>query len=371
MNSSRAASAWWSEANGIVRTIVLSALVFAAPAARSQSLAGDAGWRNESLAQYAQRLRDLDAMVAACQAQRSAAHAGRSDFAACDPAQVGPNERVQLPAGSGSEMRDVRYDWLRSVLTRAEKRDGPTPGNILTTIPRAKSKQITVESLLAQARERLQADIEQTQGPAGATPAYTSEYKSLNAILSERAYQGATEVSQADRFREWLASIFAKFFTGLWEFGSRAPWIVWLLWGLLIAGVCTLLVWFLLRIERRSRLQLVPDFDPALGSPPAREWQLWYKDAGDMAARGLWRESIHSLYWASISLLESRRLWPPDRARTPREYLALVAGSDPHRPNLTALTRSFERTWYGGRKTTAADFDAALDLARGLGVAAE
>jgi hypothetical protein len=87
-----------------------------------------------------------------------------------------------------------------------------------------------------------------------------------------------------------------------------------------------------------------------------------------MAQRGLWREAIHFLYWASISRLESKRLWPADRARTPREYLKLLPVADPRKLVLTSLTRSFERTWYGGREAQDSDFDAASKLAADLGV---
>jgi hypothetical protein len=87
-----------------------------------------------------------------------------------------------------------------------------------------------------------------------------------------------------------------------------------------------------------------------------------------MAAHGLWRDAIHFLYWAAISRLESRHLWPADRARTPREYLRLLSGADPRKANLATLTRSFERTWYGGREADASDFKAALKLAAELGV---
>ena len=68
----------------------------------------------------------------------------------------------------------------------------------------------------------------------------------------------------------------------------------------------------------------------------------------------------------AISRLESKRLWPADRARTPREYLALVAPEDPRRDSLAALTRSFERTWYGGREAGEEDYRAAESLASGL-----
>ncbi len=155
------------------------------------------------------------------------------------------------------------------------------------------------------------------------------------------------------------------------ELGSRAPWIGTLLKVLLLGTVLTILAWLLFRLERNARVRLVPDIETAPGAPSAREWQLWLKDAQSAAAAGAWREAIHSVYWASISRLEANRLWPADRARTPREYLGLLGGSDPRKTTLTALTRNFERTWYGGREAAAADFNAALHLAAELGVEAK
>jgi hypothetical protein len=38
---------------------------------------------------------------------------------------------------------------------------------------------------------------------------------------------------------------------------------------------------------------------------------------------------------------------------------------------LMALTRNFERTWYGGREAAAADFNSAMTIAAELGVEAE
>jgi hypothetical protein len=110
-------------------------------------------------------------------------------------------------------------------------------------------------------------------------------------------------------------------------------------------------------------LHFFPEVETSPKAPSAREWQLWLKDAQGAAGNGAWREAIHSVYWASISRLESARLWPADRARTPREYLGLLSGSDPRQSALMALTRSFERTWYGGRSADAAEFNAALEAA--------
>ena len=197
----------------------------------------------------------------------------------------------------------------------------------------------------------------------------------MNAILAQRAYQGSTETSPLDRFREWLYNQLDKFLASLVRFGSRSRWIVWSLRVLLVLGICVGLVWAIVRIERGSRIKLVPDVVPSPDAPSAREWQLWLADARAMAAKGQWRDAIHFVYWAAIARLESnvgsRRPWPADRARTPREYLRLMPGADPRTPTLTALTRSFERTWYGGRAAESGDFEAALELAGSLGVKAE
>jgi hypothetical protein len=40
-------------------------------------------------------------------------------------------------------------------------------------------------------------------------------------------------------------------------------------------------------------------------------------------------------------------MWRPDQARTPREYLRLLAADSQHRGTLTRLTRRLEVTWYG------------------------
>jgi hypothetical protein len=225
--------------------------------------------------------------------------------------------------------------------------------------------------LLNEAHQRLQMDERQAETSLAANQAYTDERKSLDAILAQHDYQGVTKVSVRDRILEWFYNLLDRILMRLAGMGARAPWAARLLEALLLGGICIALIWFFIRIERSARVRLVPDVEPAPGSPSAREWQLWIKDAQTAAANGLWREAIHSVYWASISRMESGRLWPADRARTPREYLGLLRGNDPRKPALTVLTRSFERTWYGGRDAAAADFNSAMALAAELGVKSE
>ena len=375
MNLGWPGSGWRQAAAHLVAAVAVLVLSASNPAlARSQELLPDAGWRDVTVAQYEQHLKDLDALVGACQNQRSqqpGAGAAQTKSSACDPAQIGPDSRVQGISAANSQTREVRYDWLRSVLARAENKPDAAQKDIFGAISHTNKKPVSVDALLAAARQRLEDDTAQVENPVAASPNYSDERKSLNSILAQRAYRGIAEESKMGRLREWFYNLLDKFFSGLVRFGSKAPWIVWVLRILLLVGLCTALVWFLLRIERHSRIRLIPEIELATGAPSAREWQLWLRDAQTMAAQGQWREAIHFLYWASISRLEAKRLWPADRARTPREYLALLAGSDPRKPNLSALTRSFERTWYGGGAAQASDFNAAREQAAALGVAAE
>ncbi len=347
------------------------ALAATSPHARAQQIPSRSGWRDVNLTEYLQHLSALDNVVADCQAQIKLNKPAPANNNACDPNRVGPDDHVQIPGAPASQPREVRYDWLHAVLNRAGKKDGSKYAVGLGALSPSKEKTPDASVLLDEAHQRLQIDERQAGGAPTANAAYTSERKSLDTILSQREYQDVTKVSAQDRAAEWFFNLLDRILMILSGMGARAPWAARLLEGLLLGGICIALIWFFIRIERSARVRLVPEVEPAPGSPSAREWQLWMKEAQAAAASGLWREAIHSVYWASIARLESGRLWPADRARTPREYLGLVAGNDPRKPTLTTLTRSFEHTWYGGRDAAAADFNAAMALAAELGVEAK
>jgi hypothetical protein len=370
MSSSRPASQKWKAgASATLASASLLVLAAALPHARAQQVPSSSGWRAVNLSEYVQHLQALEGVVTNCGAQLNLKKPVPAAENACDPDHVGPDDRVQWPGAA--QAREVRYDWLRSVLSRAGKKDKATPTFALGAHSSAKDKPPDASALLNDALQRLKIDEQQAGNPLAANPAYADQRKSLDTILAQREYKGVTEVSASDRFWEWFDNLLDRIYSTVAGWGARVPWIADLLYGLLIAAVCTILVWLVIRLERNARVRLVPDIETAPDSPSAREWQLWLKDAQAAAAGGQWREAIHSVYWASISRLESRRLWPADRARTPREYLGLLRGSDPRKPTLTTLTRNFERTWYGGREAAAADFNAALALAAELGVDAQ
>jgi hypothetical protein len=326
-------------------------------AAVSGVSAGDA----ISLQDYRKHLQALDTVVMACRKLRTAQ--------ACDPAQVGADDKVTWHVGGVPVEREVEYDWLRLLLQSVGHKDKPMPGPALGVgVHGIKRAPVNMDELLAEAQQRLESDSQHAGETEPQAQDSSAERKSLNAILARREYKGTSEVSRQERFDEWLENKLANILEELIGIGARAPWLGYVLEGLLLGVLATALIWALIRLERRSRVRLTPEFVPVSGAPSAREWQLWLRDAQAMAAQTRWREAIHFLYWASISRLESMRLWPADRARTPREYLRLLAGTDPRRTSLTALTRSFERTWYGGREAYSSDFQAALEIAAALGV---
>ena len=362
---------------------VLGMLPARAQAPASAATAQPTGnWRDASLAEYRQHLVELNAVVEECAKAR--------DTKTCDPALAGQDDRVPLSSATNAERRLVRYNWLRVLLERAQTKDEVKDKNENRDKPAAKvqvnpvigSEQTPDEELtrppkpttgqqLQAAEARLTQDMAQADAAAAGAPAaaadYSREREAMKQVLAGRDFRKLEAPTARDAFLEKLAVWLNGLLRSLGKLQTSAAWLgPVLVWGFIL-GVCVGLVWGLMQLERRWRIRLVPESDgPAAGAASARDWQLWLADARRAAAAGLWREAIHFVYWAAISRLESRRLWPADRARTPREYLALVAPEDPRRAGLATLTGSFERVWYGGRTAAETDYRKAEELAAGL-----
>jgi hypothetical protein len=290
----------------------------------------------------------------------------------CDPQGTGPDDHVQLGQGSSAERRVIGYEWLRVLFTRAQEPDkaqqaAGTMGNAQLQNDSSLPKPRTTTQLLDAALVRLAGDLRQAGGQTQTVPGHAAESDAMRKVLAEREFRRLKAQSPGDSILEKLNDWVSRLFSGISGLTKGAKWLGRLLvWGFVLA-VGIGLAWALLQLERRWRIRLVPEVEaPGAGAASARDWQLWLEDARKAAADGLWREAIHFLYWAAISRLESKRMWPADRARTPREYLALVAVDDPRKARLAALTGSFERTWYGGRPAAEADYRQADELATAL-----
>ena len=321
-------------------------------------------WREASIDDYRQHLTQLTTLVEACAKAR--------DLKNCDPLLVGQDDRIPLGAGANAGKRLVRYGWLRVLFSNAEEPDKPATktkaGQDAEVMPEGtRPPPPTTTQLLQDAEKRLAADLKQADAASATAPAHDQERATMKDVLAGKDFRDLEAPTVRDTLLEkvgnWLNGVFEKAAV----LRAKSAWIgKVLVWGFVV-GACVALVWSLIRMERKWRVRLVPeDRAPAPGTPSARDWQLWLEDARRAAAAGQWREAVHFVYWASISRLESRRLWPADRARTPREYLALVAPGDPRKAGLTALTGSFEHIWYGGRPAGESDYKRAEELATSL-----
>jgi len=344
-----------------------------------------------SLNDYRARLQALDQIVASC--QRAAIPAN------CQSDQVGPDLQLSLPTGT----RQVRLAWLRDLLNRAAKgqaaKENPAKSRDASSLserqaaPDGKSGSATpaqsrleftpptLSQQLEDARKRLAADAQsaahfaaqqaQASLNTAANPAVSPgrERQTLARILAAKEYHTAVAgPSLRQRLLEKIGNWIDRIIGGLQRAGFRSRWIGRAAEIGFIVLVCVALAWLFIRLERQGRLSIAPIGSKAASdAASARDWQLWLEDARTAASHGDWRDAIHLLYWASISRLESNGLWPADRARTPREYLALVSPESAQRTGLAKLTRSFERTWYGGQSAAEADFRSAEQFAAELG----
>ena len=321
-------------------------------------------WRDASLDDYRKHLGELTTLVQACAQTR--------DLKNCDPLLVGPDDRIPLGSEANAGRRLVRYGWLRVLFSKAEEPDEvAAPSNPSTK--KASSSAATqpppptTTVLLQQAELRLAADLAQGSAATPTAPTHSLERETLARVLAGRDFRDLQQPTVRDSMLEKVGGWLNHLLERATRLRARSAWIGRLVvWGFIL-GVSVALVWALLQLERKWRVRLVPEGRaPAPSAPSARNWQLWLEEARRAAASGMWREAIHLLYWAAIARLESRRLWPADRARTPREYLALIAPEDPRRAGLAALTGSFERTWYGGRTAAEGDYRHAEAIAASL-----
>lgn len=299
-----------------------------------QPAAPAAALKSTTLEDYASQARALQAVAAAC-AQKASA---------CVVPDGISDEKVTVSGGSFT----ARYAWFRDAVDSAKK---------LPDAARAAQMQA--------AEQHLKADLADAQGSAASTGDFAATRQRANAILDGREFATADQQSLWDRLLEWIFLWIDRALMRMAAFGSRAPWIGPLIeWGLGALACALVLVW-ILRIVRRERLRLQIETEERIEISEERVLN-WMREAEQYAARGAFRDAVHCLYWASIATLEGRRLWHPDRARTPREYLRLLDSASAAAALLRGQTLAFENIWYGLRPAQQSDYDQALRLHREL-----
>lgn len=346
----------------ILRTVFLTAVCAAAVVSTAAQISAPtpAGgrWRDATMDEYRQHLVTLGGLVQTCAKARDIPH--------CDPTLVGLDDRIPLTQDANATRRLIRYGWLRVLFSKAEDADQPAPkpaSNDAAMMPPRPS----TSQLLQDAVKRLADDLAQTNNLARATDGHSHERETMRQVLAGPEFRNLDQATVQDTMLEKVGNWLNRLFAGAAKLKPQSAWIGRLIVLGFIVAVCVGLIFALLRLERRWRIRLAPEAEHAENSAAsARDWQLWLSDARTAAAAGQWREAIHFAYWAAISRLESKRLWPADRARTPREYLKLVSYDDPRKAVLTQLTGSFERTWYGARPAGQGEYQSAEELANSL-----
>jgi uncharacterized protein DUF4129 len=206
------------------------------------------------------------------------------------------------------------------------------------------------------------------RGPEAGAQTADSARERLTQILSRREFTSAVSWKQIlmEKLARWLAKHVGSWFHFLPVHGTSGRVLLWTLVIVLVGGAALWLV-------RAFSGGGIESLRTGPGPPAGVTWQDWAR-AGLAASRdGRFREAVHALYWAGVYRLEELNVWSLDRARTPREYLRLLAAQAPERAviglaaavtpeqreALERLTRAFELTWYGYRKAGEEDFQSA------------
>ncbi|MFT4112809.1 DUF4129 domain-containing protein [Silvibacterium sp.] len=282
-----------------------------------------------TLPAYTAHLSSLKTLVDAC----------RQSPTQCDPDKVGGDEQV---SGGGFSF-DAHYDWLRESLRT-------------THDPSLKDR----NALLDRAARHLDEELRDA-GASTSAPLPAQAIQRRDAILARPEYVTVTQVSVWDRIAARLYSWLDRLFGGVAGFGRRDPWVGPVIeWSLVALALTGLALWAM-RVLRRQRLRLAVEAGREI-NPAEEASRNWRELAALHAGAHEWRDAIHCLYWASIVLLEGRRLWAPSRSRTPREYLRLVEPGSARRTLLEQQTSAFERIWYGLEAAVPGDYEQALHL---------
>jgi hypothetical protein len=233
--------------------------------------------------------------------------------------------------------------------------------------------------------------------PAGAphaaeAPHRSPDHRRLDEILSRREFRAARRASGVElaapeppeflrwlgrelrdglkRLFDWIEELLRRKQPKLpegggWIGSSAGP----LTWALLALGV-TLLCVAVFRLARRRGAG--GPIEPADAGAPAarglpdalsRSVEAWSRLAEQFERQGQWRLALRALYLELLATLHQRRAIRYERPRTNGDFVAMLRGHPAGEP-FGRLSAAFDLAWYGNKPFGAADYGAALGLAR-------
>jgi hypothetical protein len=326
--------------------LILAVSPVARVAAGEQSAAIEVpqpGLQTRTTAEYKAQLSGLQNLVSAC----------RSNAAACDAEKVGSDDRV-TEAGF-----NAHWGWLRDALARAKDPKLNDRNSLLDA---------AAKRLDAEAREAGLPGAQAASGDTGAAVPFDQARANADRVLAGAEFRKVTKDSYWDELMAKIGDWLDRMFGGVSSLGEHHRWLGPAIeWGFVALALVALLVW-VQRAMQRQRLAIKLETSGAIAGwqEASRNWAALAQSAAD---KGDWRDAVHSLYWASVTELEGRRVWRQNNARTPREYLRLLQTSAPQYKPLRQLTQALERIWYGLGPAERSDYDTALKLYEELRVA--
>jgi len=250
---------------------------------------------------------------------------------------------------------DLRDSLPETLTVRSARGDVPAD---LSFLRDALNRYLTATAqvkptILANAGSRLKAMRAEAELYAQPSRADDATRRRLDQILSAREFDRVRDPGALELFWQRVLARIGKV---LRKISPKIPDLQdlgqWFVWGMIALAAAISGVW-LYRVSQQNMggsREIIPFM------PSSRSWREWLADARARAAQGEWRDAVHFGFWAAVSRLESEGVWPPDKTRTPREYLNAIPGSSLSREPFAAMTRRFEVSWYGSRPTTEADF---------------
>jgi hypothetical protein len=245
----------------------------------------------------------------------------------------------------GGHTLELRCDWIRRDLLA------------LAHTPDPKAAAAAIRSRIRRSR----ADLDACE----AAPADRSaERARAAAILAAPEFAGVHGPTPFDRLKQRVLDYLVDLLGRLLG-SSDVPAVGRIvIYGLLALAILATLGWVYRTLRRPAAGETILPADAPVSS---KNWLVWLAEARAAATRLAWPDAVRLAYWAGVSSLESRHLWPPDRARTPREYLRLLPPEHEYGGPLRFLTSTFERVWYGRETADDMTFAAAVDALERLG----
>jgi hypothetical protein len=179
-------------------------------------------------------------------------------------------------------------------------------------------------------------------------PADPTAASKLSTILARPEFRHVERHDPSATLKEKLLQLLVGWLMTILRDPSDAELVIKVLvWGLGAVVLAILILWLGRWLTSSSKKNADLPRVPVPFAPSAKPWRQWLAEARQAQEQGDFRNAIHLGYWAAISKLEAAGKWPPDRARTPREYVALLPRNGALRSILQGITRRFEVAWYG------------------------